>query len=686
MKFLQIHTFYDLYLDLFFKKHQDLISASFDSQREALFRDAFSGGHMIAPYLNALGYESEFIIANCQPLQDMWFRENGIQEREQHPLIRMFIFVKSYVELFKPDILYLTDPMTFNDSFICQLDWKPSLIIAWRSAPTDDNVSWRLLDVLLTNNHHCELMAKSRGVHYVQSYFPGFPKLVNSQLKEVSKNIDVVFSGLYSSMHSVRNQYLYDIASVAKKSNHFSCAFYLANLWNMDIPEAIQQRDFAARWGIEMFKALKQGRICFNAHVDLIDKKASGNMRMFESTGVGTFSLVDWSPLYIDSYFVSGKEIETFRSTEELIEKIIYYLDHPEQREEIARCGQKRCLTDYSMEKKAVEFDWMIKTYLNKKNTRFFSPQEQASHLRDNAMKLISNNEIDTAFKSIIKAKSLKCPVLNLDYLKAICFIKMNRAGEAVEALKEELRYFPNNTEAKNLLDECLKSMALHKPQFYKDPDFIQIYKIIQPYTMLSEHRLFSLFILCRHICLVDLPGNFVECGVAAGGSSALIAFVIKKYSHRNRQLFAFDTFDGMPEPSGEDVSSHGNIFANVLGWGTGSCAASKEFVTNFWEKNNLNDIIIPIKGNFTNTLPHNQSIINKIAFLHLDGDWYQSTKCILDNLFDLVINYGILQVDDYGYWSGCRKAIHEFENKYHYKFNMNTIDDTGVWFFKQLM
>jgi Macrocin-O-methyltransferase (TylF) len=40
----------------------------------------------------------------------------------------------------------------------------------------------------------------------------------------------------------------------------------------------------------------------------------------------------------------------------------------------------------------------------------------------------------------------------------------------------------------------------------------------------------------------------------------------------------------------------------------------------------------------------------------------------------------GRLQIDDYGYWSGCRQAVSEFEAARRLKFEMHVIDETGVW------
>ena len=71
---------------------------------------------------------------------------------------------------------------------------------------------------------------------------------------------------------------------------------------------------------------------------------------------------------------------------------------------------------------------------------------------------------------------------------------------------------------------------------------------------------------------------------------------------------------------------------------------------------------------------------VGMIAFLHMDGDWYESTKAILYNFYGRIINYGLVQIDDYGYWEGCRKAIHEFEKLNNLTFILNKIDGTGVW------
>ena len=77
------------------------------------------------------------------------------------------------------------------------------------------------------------------------------------------------------------------------------------------------------------------------------------------------------------------------------------------------------------------------------------------------------------------------------------------------------------------------------------------------------------------------------------------------------------------------------------------------------------------------------RSRIETVALLHMDGDWYDSTKTILSNLYDTVIANGYIQVDDYGHWDGCKKALKEFEASRNLHFKIHPIDGTGVWFRK---
>jgi hypothetical protein len=293
-------------------------------------------------------------------------------------------------------------------------------------------------------------------------------------------------------------------------------------------------------------------------------------------------------------------------------------------------------------------------------------------------MELFQDKLPDQAFARLNKIKARSKPLRHADLLRAHYFLERGEIPAAVEALKEELRWFPDNADAIALLQR-------HAPPVPAAPvsgdDFSRCYATVRPYTMLSQARLQSLFNLAKRACDEHLDGNFVECGVAGGGSSALLAAVIAKYSPQSRLLFSFDSFSGMPNSSDLDV--HEGRQAEDSGWGAGTCSAPESSLLEVCDKLGARPFVRPVKGLFSDTLPAHRRLIGPIALLHMDGDWYSSTRDILENLFDQVVSGGFIQIDDYGYWDGCKRAVNEFALKRGLKLQPNPIDETGVWLVK---
>ena len=97
-------------------------------------------------------------------------------------------------------------------------------------------------------------------------------------------------------------------------------------------------------WGLAMYRTLARSRITLNFHIDVAKSAGfAGNMRIYEATGCGALLLTDTAP-GLERLLVPGREIETWSTLGELEEKVRHYLAHPEEREAIARAGQRACL------------------------------------------------------------------------------------------------------------------------------------------------------------------------------------------------------------------------------------------------------------------------------------------------------------------------------------------------------
>lgn len=278
--------------------------------------------------------------------------------------------------------------------------------------------------------------------------------------------------------------------------------------------------------------------------------------------------------------------------------------------------------------------------------------------------------------------KRCKLPLKDFDMLRALVFLHKGSAGEAREALKEELRYFPENTAAADLLAQLPESsVSLPLERF---PGFAKLFPVIAPYTMVAPEHLLNLYKHAEDVCARQVQGNFVECGVAGGGSSGLLASVLKRHAKQGPQrlLYSCDSFSGMPPATEHDT--HNGVNAELTGWGTGTCAAPEDSVLGLCRKLFCADMIHLVKGYFEDTLPTARHQFGPIAFLHMDGDWYSSTRAILDNLYDQLVPGAFVQVDDYGFWDGCRKAVDEFFAERGLAVQLHPIDAAGgVWFIK---
>lgn len=195
-----------------------------------------------------------------------------------------------------------------------------------------------------------------------------------------------------------------------------------------------------------------------------------------------------------------------------------------------------------------------------------------------------------------------------------------------------------------------------------------------QDRTMVSQRRLRNLYRLCSNPLLPG--GSFVECGVARGGCIAIMSFV----SLGKRPVWGFDSFDGMPELTEED-EGHGQADVGVRFAGPNGLHEAETTLKRFHVSGNW---VTLVPGWFEDTLHKYIPRIDPIAVLRLDNDWYKSTKYCLDILYDKVVDGGVIIIDDYHTFTGCRKAVDEFRSKRKIKSPLITTESgTEIYWYK---
>ena len=356
LRFLQINTFYQKYLINFYANDSSLAARPADEQVQKILDDGFSAIHNFCPDMRRLGYDSKFIIANCKPAQFHWLKEKKFQlESQQNWLVET---TKKQIEDFRPDILFLSDAFFFDSKFIRQLEPKPKVVIGWTGEPVPQGLDWSEFDVILSNFKYSRKKALEYGAKASEHFYPGFVPWLADRCEAREPEYDVVFVGQWSNLHRQRNQIIHALALEADRHKGFTLGLYLLGQ-REKMPPEVQACCRGERFGLAMHAALRSGRIAINAGI----LPEAGNMRLFETTGTGVFLLTEYQENIAD-YFLPGKEIETYKDHNELIDKIYYYLQNPARRESIAACGQKRCWQDHSMERRILELDRIIKKHL----------------------------------------------------------------------------------------------------------------------------------------------------------------------------------------------------------------------------------------------------------------------------------------------------------------------------------
>jgi spore maturation protein CgeB len=111
-----------------------------------------------------------------------------------------------------------------------------------------------------------------------------------------------------------------------------------------------------------MYEVLHQSWMTLNHHIDAAGDYA-GNIRLFEATGVGTLLISDWKK-NLSEMFVPDKEIVVYRSPQECVDMIHYYLLHDAERDAIATAGQQRTLREHNYFNRMQELVGIIRKYL----------------------------------------------------------------------------------------------------------------------------------------------------------------------------------------------------------------------------------------------------------------------------------------------------------------------------------
>lgn len=185
-----------------------------------------------------------------------------------------------------------------------------------------------------------------------------------------------------------------------------------------------------------------------------------------------------------------------------------------------------------------------------------------------------------------------------------------------------------------------------------------EIWLAVKKYTMTDKKRVNALINTIEYTIENGIEGDFVECGVWRGGNIMVMIMVLQKLGLQ-RKIWLYDTFEGMSEPTEEDLH-RGKHAQDMMDKNPFiKCIATIDKVKKNIDALNYEGELVYVQGKVEDTIPGQMP--EKIALLRLDTDWYESTKHELVHLYPVLESPGVMIVDDYNFWDGSTKAVNEY-------------------------
>ena len=206
-----------------------------------------------------------------------------------------------------------------------------------------------------------------------------------------------------------------------------------------------------------------------------------------------------------------------------------------------------------------------------------------------------------------------------------------------------------------------LNSILLQFPFLYRT-------KLIYYETHLqADHGIDDL--LTQLSLVTDIPGNVIECGSALCGSSIIMANYLRS-KEVHKIVYACDSFAGFDQ---DELKKERQAGFTVTQDSDFTFTSSYKYVQRKIRRLKVEDIVVPVKGFFKNTLPNIES---NFSLALIDCNLKESTLYCAETIWAKTVKNGRLLFDDYTYreFKGVRLALESFVNKY-----KNDISDHGL-------
>jgi hypothetical protein len=368
-----VDTYYPAFVAEHYRRRPELRRASYDDQLAALMARYFGTSDAYSFHLNELGHEAADLAVSCFELQSAWAREHGLgslgrvvgtlptrvglaaRSRFLHEV------ANAQIAWLDPEVVYLQDLWFFKREELDAFRAEGRLVVGQIASKPPGVEVLGGFDLITTSFPHFVESFRAAGID--SEYFKiGFYERVLDRLRDTGIDPSPAadrphavsfIGGLDPTVHGS------GVALLERLSARVPIDVWGYGAQGSRVP------NHGEAWGLDMYRVLGTSRISLNRHID-VAKGYANNMRLFETTGVGALLFTEEAPNLAD-LFAPGQEVVTYANEDDLVEKIQHYLQHDDERAEIAAAGQRRTLSEHTYRRRMSELAVLLEQRLSQR-------------------------------------------------------------------------------------------------------------------------------------------------------------------------------------------------------------------------------------------------------------------------------------------------------------------------------
>ncbi len=374
IRFFKCSSFSPGYLNSFYAAHPEVSGLDYLNHYNMLMADCYGWADFWKRNLEATNlFECADVVVNSPTLQRKWAQENRI--RWSHTNWALDI-LGAQIRAFAPDILFTHDFSYVTPAFRQHIrETAPSvrMIVGWDGVGRCDAKHFAGCDLILSCVQYVVDYYRSQRMRS-EIFKLGFETSVLEKVNLSYRTINCSFIGsIILGAHESRFRTVAEIAKqVPSAALHLDISkrrflrSRIGLLARGDLKSLLRfghswsdyctlsRRALSPLFGLCMYTKLAETRVGLNVHIDAARDNA-GNMRLFETTGMGACLLTDRKN-NIDELYEDGKEIIVFNNPADAVDKLRWLISNPNVCESVAVAGQARTIREHSLSSSINQF------------------------------------------------------------------------------------------------------------------------------------------------------------------------------------------------------------------------------------------------------------------------------------------------------------------------------------------